>query len=176
MRYQKLFFSLFFFGCAAVVRAQSPLGFGIKGGYSLTNELGTFNSVGLSSSGKYYVVGPFAELRLPFGIGLEGDALYERVTSSHVGYWEFPVLAKYHFSIPAPIVKPYIEAGPSFRAHTSDLPALTSRGFLAGAGVEFKLPLIRLSSDLRYTRWNQPGPASSFPNVNQVELVFGIGF
>jgi hypothetical protein len=176
VRYQKVLLSLFFLGCAASLQAQSPLGFGIKGGYSLTSELGTFSSLGVASSGQYYVVGPFAELRLPFGIGVEGDALYERVTSSQGGYWEFPVLANYHFSIPAPIVKPYVEAGPSFRAHTSNLPALTSRGFLAGAGVEFKLPVIRLSSDLRYTRWSQPGPASSFPNVNQVELVFGIGF
>jgi hypothetical protein len=63
------------------------------------------------------------ELRLPFGLGVEFDALYRRVnyndsffaigasTASRTtgNAWEFPLLAKYRF--PSKIVRPYVEAG-----------------------------------------------------------------
>jgi hypothetical protein len=68
-------------------------------------------------------------LRLPFGFGVEFDALYRHLnyTNFHIGTnsigsvdflvnssttsgaWEFPLLAKYHF--PTKIVRPYVAAG-----------------------------------------------------------------
>ena len=68
-------------------------------------------------------------MRLPFGFGVEFDALYRHLnyTSFHIGSnpigsvdflvnssttsgaWEFPLLAKYHF--PTKIVRPYVAAG-----------------------------------------------------------------
>ena len=161
--------------------AQSPLGFGIKGGFPLTDAYTQSAIVNAATNGKNYIVGPFAEIRLPFGLGVEGDALYHPVSLTNLtstrATWEFPILAKYRFSLPVPLIKPLIEAGPAFRAHSSDLPNLTGNGFTFGGGVEFKLPVIRLSSDVRYTRWKSAGTGTNaFPNANQVELLFGIGF
>jgi hypothetical protein len=171
----------FLFGCYAA-SAQSPVGFGLKGGFPLTKPYSESGLQSGATNGRNYIVGPFAELRLDFGLSVEGDALYRPVSATNLvsthATWEFPVLVKYHFSLPAPIVKPLVEAGPAFRAHSSDLPNLTGDGFVIGAGVEFKLPLIRLSSDLRYVRWGSGNASGSnaFPNANQVEFLVGIGF
>jgi opacity protein-like surface antigen len=71
-----------------------------------------------------YIIGPTAELHLPFGLGVELDALYRHVnysgsttlagaitglTSAEAGNWEFPLLAKYRF--PFKVVRPYVDAG-----------------------------------------------------------------
>lgn len=171
--------SLLLLAVSWVGYGQLPVGFGVKGGWSLTNAYNLS-----SSNAKDYVVGPFADVRLGLGLGVEGDALYHPVsltnlTSSHA-IWEFPVLAKYHFSLPAPLVKPLVEAGPAFRAHSGSLPNLTSKGFVMGAGVEVKLLLIRASSELRYTRWgsspSNTSATNAFPNANQVEVLFGLSF
>ncbi len=178
MRRHLLICPLLFVGFSCVSYGQLPVGFGVKGGWSLTNayNLSSSNATG-------YVVGPFADLRLGFGLGVEGDALYHPVsvtdlTSSHA-VWEFPIFAKYHFTLPAPLVKPFVGVGPAFRAHSGDLPNLTSKGFVMGAGVEFKLLLIRASSELRYTRWASPSvtsAATAFPDANQAEVLFGLSF
>ncbi len=189
MRLRLTLFYLLLCFCAFPVHAQSPFGYGIKGGVALTDEYGmTQSTFGITSNGKDYIVGAFAELRFPFGIGFEGDALYQRVnlrnlpiigafTTGSYNSWEFPVLAKYRFRLPVPVVKPFVEAGPSFRAESSSLPDLSAAGVIFGGGVEFKLPVIRLSSDLRYTHWKSAGSAATTnPNANQVELLFGIAF
>lgn len=181
---------IFLAGCAAY--AQLPIGFGIKGGVGLTDAYGIAQPIsGLTtqSSAKDYIVGPFVELRLPFGFGVEADGLYRPVSfqslpedfrigilsSRRYTTLEFPVLAKYRLRLPH--IKPVIEAGPAFRYHSSDAPQLTSTGFTMGAGIEFKLPVIRLSSDLRSTRWASTTSVNDFnPNLNQVELLFGISF
>jgi hypothetical protein len=66
------------------------------------------------------------EVRLPFGLGVELDALYKRFDqtggSIHAGStaaqtgssWEFPLLGKYRFG--RSFTKPYIEAGASLIA------------------------------------------------------------
>jgi hypothetical protein len=60
---------------------------------------------------------------LPFGLGVEVDALYRRAGSSYLfsnfagssytqeraNSWEFPLLLKYKF--PIPLIKPFIEGG-----------------------------------------------------------------
>jgi hypothetical protein len=172
--------------------AQLPFGYGIKGGVGLTHDYSPESTgFGFSSSGRDYIVGPYVELRLPFGLGVEADALYRPVNvidepnqwfgglaKGSYPSWEFPVLAKYRFRLPIPLIKPLIEAGPSFRIHAASLPNLTPAGFTAGGGVEFKVPLIRFSSEIRWTHWAAPSAigAVSSPNANQAELLFGIGF
>jgi hypothetical protein len=54
-------------------------------------------------------------------------------------------------------------------------------GFVAGAGLEGRLPLIRISPEIRYTRWgaaNLRNPAGDFSlsNQNQIEALVGITF
>ncbi len=79
-----------------------------------------------STTTNRYIVGPTAELRLPFGLGVEVDALYRhfRYSSNGVissiagnltnldttsGSWEFPILAKYRFK--GKIVRPFVDVG-----------------------------------------------------------------
>src|ERR1044072_9609446 len=64
---------------AAGLFAQ-PITFGIKGGVPFTDftdavSSGTFN---YTSNTQRYIVGPTAELRLPFGLRVEFDVLYRR--------------------------------------------------------------------------------------------------
>ncbi len=70
-----------------------------------------------------YIIGPTVELRLPFGFGVELDALYRHLNYTSGGNlidviqngnttgnaWEFPLLAKYRF--PSKVVRPYVDAG-----------------------------------------------------------------
>ncbi len=186
--------------------AQLPFSIGLKGGVSLTNAFqdNTYSPVNTLinstisdfSDSKDYVIGPFAEVRLPLGLGVEADALYRPLsfaTTSQLGSnpvsqifsrfstWEFPIFAKYRFRLP--IVKPYIDAGPSFRTTTSDTQYLSNRGVAMGAGLDIKALVIHISPEIRYTRWGSDaksiantGVPAAFSNVNQVELLVGLSF
>src|SRR5260370_2396693 len=84
-----------------------PLSFGLKGGLPMTNFIdtvsGSYSTV--DSVTNRYIVGPPAELRLPFGLGVETDALYRHFNYHSVTSlvaistlratrraWEFPLL------------------------------------------------------------------------------------
>ncbi len=151
------------------------------------------------SDSKNFLIGPTIEVRLPLGFAVEADALYRPLSlsvltgtapgfggfllgtpasSSHYASWEFPVLAKYRF--PLPFLKPYLEAGPSFRAISSRFPQhLSDKGVTAGIGVEAKLPHFSLAPELRYTHWGSDSgyPTSAFhpvSNQNQLEFLIGL--
>ena len=114
---------LLLFGAAAAF--SQPFSFGVKAGVPLTDFLSTVQSpnFGFNSNTKRYIVGPTVELRLPFGLGIELDALYRRldytssanlvdvfISGSTTGNaWEFPLLAKYRF--PSKVLRPYVDAG-----------------------------------------------------------------
>ena len=113
-----------FLAGAAAASAQ-PFSFGVKGGLPLTDFFDAVNSnhFGYFSSTNRYIVGPTVELRLPFGLGVEFDALYRHLhyngvqnavdvvinSSTKSGDWEFPLLLKYRFR--APLVRPYADIG-----------------------------------------------------------------
>jgi hypothetical protein len=86
---------------------------------------------------------------------------------------------KYHLGFP--IVKPFIEAGPSFR-HVKQFSGteLSTKGFAAGIGVEAKALFIRVAPEFRYTHWGSDSPASGGFNPpshsNQLEFLVGISF
>jgi len=100
--------------------------YGVKAGVPLTEFLDAAQSqqFAFTSTTDRFIVGPTAELHLPFGLGVEFDILYRRfdfngsgtlagvVTSSSAtgNAWEFPLLAKYRFS-KMKIVHPYVDAG-----------------------------------------------------------------
>lgn len=79
-----------------------------------------------NTSPNRYLLGPTIEVRLPFGLGIEVDALYRHLQCSSVGSavdvvtntnttgdaWEFPVLAKYRILTKA--LRPYIDGGLAF--------------------------------------------------------------
>jgi opacity protein-like surface antigen len=114
---------LLLFGAAAAF--SQPFSFGVKAGVPLTDFLSTVQSpnFGFNSNTKRYIVGPTVELRLPFGLGIELDALYRRldytssanlvdvfISGNTTGNaWEFPLLAKYRF--PSKVLRPYVDAG-----------------------------------------------------------------
>jgi opacity protein-like surface antigen len=186
-------------GCSV---AQS-VGFGVKVGAPLTDALNAANGNGtLANNATRFTIGPMVELRLPFGVGVEADLLYKRVNGVYTqpevsagvtaNSFEIPVLLKYRF--PFPIVKPYVEAGPSFRkfANVNHLLSGSSiqfasdkggAGLTFGAGVEVKLLLIRVSPELRYTHWGSRAFSASalgtdvlHANQNQAEFLVGISF
>jgi len=176
--------------------AQLPISIGLKGGISLTDayQNNTYPGIREYSDAKDYIIGPFIELRLPFGLGAEADALYRPlsfatqsngvVSSTRYSTWEFPILAKYRFG--PPIIKPFIDAGPSFRSTTSNTRYLSNKGFTLGAGLDIKALIIRVSPELRYTRWGSDAKAFAGPNsnsgtppvsnVNQLEFLVGLAF
>lgn len=181
---------------AASAFAQ-PFSAGVKVGLPLTDFVNTVNGV-TSASTQRYLVGPTAELHLPWGFGVEVDALYRHFdytdvvgsttsalnTVSKVGDWEFPVLLKYRF--PARVIRPYIDGGVAFdrlsgftNAVTGSPEKGTTMGGVVGAGIDIHLAILHLLPEIRYTRWtsqhfNISNVLSS--NQNQAEFMVGITF
>jgi hypothetical protein len=191
---------------SAIGAIAQPIGLGVKIGVPLTDpykDVSTF-----TSDTKKYIVGPMIELRLPAGFSIEGDALYNKTDLSgpvsavssiatsvvNADSWEFPVLLKYKFGPKTPgfSIRPYVEAGASFRYITglSDLPAFLTNGGVdknntgvtLGGGVEFKALFLRVSPELRYTHWGSDTFTGGLANIvwqtskNQVNFLVGISF
>ena len=123
---------LFLFLLGAASAFAQPFTFGVKGGVPLSDFVSTAQSVtgnsstSFSTSTNRYIVGATAELRLPFGLGIELDALYrhlhyqEILTSTGItsvftnsrttgNAWEFPLLVKYRF--PSRVIRPFVDGG-----------------------------------------------------------------
>ncbi len=195
------FFTIAIFLVSQAAFAQL-VSIGVRSGVPLT---GAFSDVTMTSGSSFvrqfsnsdeFVIGPMVELHLPLGLSVEADALYHPLdltqeinngtstarNSRSINSWEFPILAKYHF-LPLPILKPYVDAGPSFRAAGTPVNSyFLKAGFAIGAGVEVKLRRFRLEPELRYIRWGSDAslihgqtPATNLAasNVNQVEFVVG---
>ena len=170
----------------ALSLSAQPVSFGLRAGTPLddafVNDGGKFS---FSHDTQRLVIGPTIELRLPFHLGLEADALYRRYNiGGTVNHWEFPILVKYRFS-GAPLVHPFVNAGPSFN-HVSDpgmfldRPNASTAGFTIGAGIEVRALILRLSPELRYTRWRDKNidlaPSNSGLSSNQNQFEFLVGF
>jgi opacity protein-like surface antigen len=120
---------LLFIGLGAISALAQPFSFGVRAGVPVTEF---FRGTGTAtfpytSTTNRYLIGPTAELRLPFGLGLEFDALYRHFSYASPGLtpnpsnqlsgleqvsgsaWEFPLMAKYRF--PSKVVRPYVDAG-----------------------------------------------------------------
>jgi Outer membrane protein beta-barrel domain len=180
---------------SAACFAQFPVSIGVKAGVPITDSFNntSFGSLGNQiigySNSKNYIVGPMVELKLPFHLSVEADALYRPLTvttnasnviiSSDRATWEFPILAKYHFAFP--IVSPYIEAGPSFRTSASAISYLSNSGVTVGAGVDVHALVLRISPEFRYTHWSSDSsPIVGNPYISskqdQVEFLVGFSF
>jgi opacity protein-like surface antigen len=201
---------LLLFGAASA--SAQLFSWGVKAGVPLTDFLNTAESqqFAFTSTTDRFIVGPTAELHLPFGLGVEFDILYRRfnyngsgtlagvVTSSSASgnAWEFPLLAKYRFS--TKIVHPFVDAGvawdtlsgltqaitknniTSTTSTPAELNTTSTRGFVMGGGLSVKVLVVRLSPEIRFTRWG----AQHFidpngllhSNLNQGEFLLGITF
>jgi opacity protein-like surface antigen len=195
-----------------------PIGVGLKIGVPLSDAFNiATGATSYTADTHRYILGPSVELRLPAGLSVEADALYrsfEYQSISNVGNaiihsstssaaWEFPVLLKYRILPGLPLIRPYVEGGPSFSRLTglknlfscsgafcggessgSSTPsALNHRsnyGLTFGAGIDFHVILLHITPEVRYTRWgfenfsSIDGLLSS--NRNQAEFLVGISF
>jgi len=203
--------------CVAAIscRAQNWISIGVKGGVPLTDAFAdrsvqqaigiripfgppqTFSQTTRFSNGsRNFILGPTLELRLPFGVAVEADALYRpmefqiqikqtippflvtRTTLMDRGdVWEFPILAKYR--LPLPRLKPYLAGGPSFRATAASLPKqMSGTGIAAAIGIETRIGHLRLAPEVRYTHWGAdsayPSPNHVTSYQNQVEFLMGL--
>ena len=159
--------------------------YGVKAGVPLNNFLDAARSqhFAFNANTNRYIVGPTAELHLPFGLGVEVDILYRHfdyngsgtlvdvITNSRTtgNAWEFPLLAKYRF--PTKLVHPYVDAGVAWdtlsglteaitrnsittsTSSPAELNTTATRGLVLGAGLSAKLPMVHVSPEIRFTRW-----------------------
>jgi len=177
---------LFSFFLVSGMAAAQPLGVGVKIGGTLNDAISAIGNQSVPAHHSF-IIGPALDLRLPFGFGVELDALYESGLYSSTlnggNTWQFPLLAKERL-LKGP-VRPFIDGGVSF-SHLTDLkelPDLNHRnnfGIVLGAGVDIKLLILHISPEIRYNGWalknikSVPGIFES--NQNQATILVGIGF
>jgi hypothetical protein len=173
------------------------LSLGVAAGGSVTDAFQPYRPPGIDvlrlySESKDYVVGATLEWRFSPQWSVEADGLYRKlhlteafvepdgvlnsVSPSPVITWEFPVLAKYRLNLPR--LKPFAEAGPSFRTAGNLNGTMPSHaGFTAGLGVELHTAGLTFAPTLRYTRW-AADTVSPFVNArskqDQVEVLVGV--
>jgi hypothetical protein len=178
------------------VAFSQAVSFGLVAAGSLTGDFQsrTVGDLDIYSTPKGWIAGGMLEIRLPLLLFLEIDGLYHplefteavvepsgqisSVSPSTVVTWEFPVLAKYRFTLA--LVKPFVELGPIFRS--SGNPGGTSpshHGIAVGVGVEARAGRLKVAPAVRYVRWARDqnvGPLAPFTAPDQVELLVGIFF
>ncbi len=145
------------------------------------------------SDTRSFLAGLSVDIDLGKGLSLEGNALHRKLhlqmryvfpdgSSQYYGQatpstWEWPVMAKYRLPLRG-AVRPFVEAGPSFRTRHNPVPSEPSQfGGTVGTGVEFRFGRFRVSPALRYTRWQYDG---DYPRAatkrDQIEFVTGISY
>lgn len=178
---------------AAVAAFPQKLSFGLKGGHPFNDVFKngiTLDSVLNPASGRY-TIGPMLELHLPHRTSVEldllyrpakadasGSSLFSKITASE---WRIPLLVKYRLR--SGLVTPVVGAGPAWRRFTGVENATggATTGVAAAAGLEGKFAILRLSGELRYTRWGSATFDSLVSGLarldrNQVEVLVGISF
>jgi len=182
--------------------AAQALSVGVIGGAPfqdvVTNGNSIVNNVQSTAKSPNFTIGPEIQVNLPLSLRLEVDALFRpykfdlgvssRVTDTVSGQqWRFPVLLQYRFN--TPLVKPFLEGGVSFdhlsgisdavKAAVQSGPGqflrASNAGVVLGAGVDVKIPFVRVSGELRYTR-ETASDFATFSNLNQAEVLIGVHF
>lgn len=203
--------------CILLFTAVAPgysqlLSFGLKAGAPLNNAVQGNSSGGasVSTNTERWLVGPTAELHLPFRLSVEVDALYRResylvssvssVSGSPVisewfyvaptattttttiknslNNWQFPFLAKY--DLRGGLIRHFADGGITFRHLSGSGPINNpnTAGVTIGGGLTLKLSFLRLSPEIRYTRWgnNNLYAPSVTSSPNQTDLLVGFVF
>jgi len=157
-----------------------------------------------------WVAGPTLELNLPFRTSISIDALYRRVrydstapgeaATTSANRWEFPMLVKHRVS--GGVARPYLAAGAMIHRLSNvkqvvtciplvtgcggiggnpfDLTRRTAAGVVVAGGIELRLPFLRLSPEIRYTRLGAESvrdPTGLLRTIrNQAEFIVGVTF
>jgi opacity protein-like surface antigen len=185
--------------------AFGQISFGLRGGVPLTDFYHLVSSGGATfqSGSTRFILGPTIEVHLPAGFGIEADALYRHFSYNATGTladtsvntkansaWEFPLLIKYR--VPTPVVRPFLDAGFAFDRWSgvkqitnavgltkSDVSGVNT-GVVLGGGLELKLPFIKISPEIRFTRWGAKNISDLggvlHLNQNQAEFLIGLTF
>jgi hypothetical protein len=169
----------------ATIGFGQTVAFGVKGGVPFKDS---FDASGIwAGASSHWIAGPTVELRLPFGLGAEFDALYRKVAYTSTlpngskpevtaSQWQFPLLGK--FRLPGLILHPFIDGGVVFNKLSYQGGLGPTTGFAAGFGGELKFGKLRVGPELRYTRWGA-GKTIDLQGLlqssqNQVDLLVGI--
>lgn len=169
-----------------ILSAQTSFSVGVKGGGLFTDPAER------ADESRRYVVGPSLEIGFGDRFGVELNALYSRFGAGSAGTSlrghsvEFPALGKFYFADRRSEVRPYVSSGFAFRniwfddirsnrfgstrINSTD-PAV---GAVVAGGVTFRTWKLKLSPEVRYTRWG--GFNSPATNPNQLQGLLGIFF
>ena len=184
---------------AGIAEAQN-ISYGVRGGIPLNDAFNvavkavdpvTRAQIDAKVATNRLVIGPTMEVRLPLGLGLQVDALYTRhkfttsAASNSASSWEIPLLAKYRF--PGLLLRPFVEGGVSFQRFGDVVNLVTTlnsdrsrRGFVMGTGMEAHLAKVRLSPEIRWTRWGDAKfittPSALLNSSSQFEFLVGLTF
>lgn len=151
----------------------------------VTNEYGGVTVMSQFHSGPRSVVGgPAVEVHTgPVSIEasflrrvLHGTSKYQLSegrsgsSTSSVGVWEIPVMAKYRLEgrFRAADWRPLVEVGPAFRQGSY----LPHYGVAAGAGLEKRVGALKIAPGVRYTRWQ--GSFGMIPN--EIAMLLGVRY
>jgi hypothetical protein len=140
---------------------------------------GFLPSIVHSDSGGY-IIGPSVAFRLHPRLSLGAEALYKPLHYNSYGpatvvTWQFPILARYSFRSESR-VRPFIEAGPSFRTAGNLNSSNPSHfGVSAGLGAETQWRSVRIAPRVRYTRW-AADPSWVLARTRSDQLEFLVGF
>jgi hypothetical protein len=174
----KTFLGILFLSVAAYAQ---PLSIGLKLGVPATEAFKVIQAQSIANQ-QNLIWGPYLELRLPGGNGIEIDALrrkYDFGTSGTTNSWEFPVVLKHR--IGEGMARPYFEGGAAF-SKLSDIQLSTLKnrqnyGLVVGGGVEIKFLFLKLSPEVRYTAWARTNFDGSIQTKkNQLAVLMGFGF
>jgi hypothetical protein len=175
-------FALTFCVCAAFSYAQSFTA-GVKGGGLFTDPAER------ADESHRYVAGIVAEIGLGSRFAIEGNALYSRfgrsLPSVRGHSIELPVLGKFYFADSNAAFRPYGSSGFALRNIWLDetrrgrlSPQVNVTDVAVGAvfagGVTFNVWKLKVSPELRYTRWG--GYNYPATNPNQLQALVGITF
>ncbi len=176
-------------GFAAAQHFDFGWGLGVKGGIP-TTDLVVPNRNGTATIHQQdnYIVGPVAEIRIPFGFALEADGLYRGtnyyvtnvptgITAIDSSGWEIPYLAKFRF--PIPLFKPFLAGGGAYRTFNGLPSGVTAshNAWVAAGGLELRASKVRFSVEGRYLRWGST-PVNDFARLkrDQMEILLGLIF
>lgn len=123
---------------------------------------------------------PMKSTRVYTVYGRFGATAVSREEHTDVRTWEFPVLVKYEFprSWLAGPLRPFVEAGPSFRTQEDVSGAQPSQvGASFGLGAVYHWRRIRLAPTIRYTRWRGENVYPRFPTKpDQLEFLTSVSY
>jgi len=129
---------------ASTAFAQLPISLGVRVGAPLGGPF------------KPYIFGPTVEVRFPIiAVRVIADALYTRIEGepgSGRNVWEVPIMAR--LEARNLLVSPFIGAGPAFRWYPG-FNVDTQRGFAVGGGVRVSILLLKLTPEIRYTKYGE---------------------